>query len=259
MSRVAVVTGASRGLGLAISKQFLHQGVTVIGVARSAERLSELAQALSQPNAKFIACAADITSPSEVQKVRACVEEQKSSTLCALINNAGTIDPIAKLSDIDIAAWQRVLDVNITPVVSLTQQLLPYLRHSRATVVNVSSGAALRAYHGWAAYCASKAAVNMLTQSFATEEPHVVFVAIMPGVVDTDMQSTIRKAQHAMKPEEFDKFSRLHSEGKLLSPEVPAATIVRVALCATNDVSGQLFSFDSPELEKYHLAGSQNS
>ncbi|KAJ1721047.1 hypothetical protein LPJ53_004377 [Coemansia erecta] len=246
LKKLVVVTGASRGIGRAVSEILVAHEVTVIGVARSADALQGLAQRLAP---SFIACAADITTPAGVDLVHSAVAAQGDAELAGLVNNAGVLEPIAKLADVDLSLLRAHLETNVVSVVSLTQRLLPQLRASRGRVVNVSSGAATGAYQGWGAYCMGKAALNMLTQVLACEEDRVVAVSVRPGVVATDMQALIRnEGGAAMKPEQHCKFTRLHSEGALLPPERPAASIACLAVCAEKSHSGMFYSWDSPEI-----------
>ncbi|KAJ1952864.1 hypothetical protein GGI12_006139 [Dipsacomyces acuminosporus] len=92
----------------------------------------------------------------------------------------------------------------------------------------------------------------MVTESIAVEEPQITALAIGPGVVDTEMQATIRAEGHvSMKPEELSKFHNLHQTGNLLPPEKPAYVIARLALEATRDISGKFCSWDSPDISQY--------
>ncbi|KAJ2399182.1 hypothetical protein GGI10_006455, partial [Coemansia sp. RSA 2530] len=167
---LAIVTGASRGIGRAIALAFLQQGVSVLGVSRT------ISDPLEGTSAEFIPCIADVTNTDDQKRI---TEAAKNSglPLIALVNNAGTLDPLAKLSDIDLNDWRHHFEVNVVAVLALTQLALPMLRATNGRVINISSGAASSAYQGWAAYCASKAALNMVTKSMAVEEPEVVAIA----------------------------------------------------------------------------------
>ncbi|KAJ2789948.1 hypothetical protein GGI18_002100 [Coemansia linderi] len=242
---LAIVTGASRGIGRAIALEFLQQGVSVLGVSRT------ISDPLEGTSAEFIPCIADVTNTDDQKRI---TEAAKNSglPLIALVNNAGTLDPLAKLSDIDLSDWRHHFEVNVVAVLALTQLALPMLRATNGRVINISSGAASSAYQGWAAYCASKAALNMVTKSMAVEEPEVVAIAVRPGVVDTDMQKVIRSVgQSAMRDDQFAKFQSLYDDGQLLKPEVPARVIVRLAMEAPRSMSGMFVSWDSPEIDQY--------
>ncbi|KAI8319472.1 NAD(P)-binding protein [Martensiomyces pterosporus] len=251
---VAIVTGASKGIGRAISFALLQRGVSVVGFARSAELLASIAsesQSVATQGAQFIACAGDMTKDSDLDKAVELVRNT-GLPLAALINNAGVLEPIQKLADAPVDEWKRHFDVNLFSIVALTQRALPLLRESEGRIINVSSGAASHAYHGWAAYCASKAALNMLTESISVEEPRITALAIRPGVVDTDMQAKIRaEGDQGMLPDELAKFHDLHTTGTLLPPEKPAHVIVRLALEATKDLSGKYYSWNAAEISQY--------
>jgi NAD(P)-dependent dehydrogenase (short-subunit alcohol dehydrogenase family) len=106
--------------------------------------------------------------------------------------------------------------------------------------VLISSGAATNAYSTWGAYGASKAALNHLATTLATEELDVVTISIRPGTVDTEMQRELREVHHkTMDPKDAEKFAGLKSSGKLLKPEQPGNVIARLVLNATNDQSGK--------------------
>ncbi|KAJ2807624.1 hypothetical protein H4R20_001213 [Coemansia guatemalensis] len=254
---VAIVTGASRGLGREISMALLRSQVSVIGVGRSADCLNELmttvaSQSKDNGGAQFIPCVADVTT---AQGVSAIEQSLKNSGLglVALVNNAGTLGPVAPIASASAGGWREHFDVNLFAVVELTSRVLPELRASKpGRVINISSGASIHPYHGWGAYCASKAAVNMLTQSMAHEEPDVVAIAVRPGVVDTEMQDFIRnKCAKGMHADEYNKFVKLHESGKLVHPSKPANVIAKLALDAPVEVSGSFYSWDSDELAKY--------
>lgn len=102
-----------------------------------------------------------------------------------------------------------------------------------------SSGAAINAYEGWGAYGATKAALNHLALTLATEEPDITTVSIRPGVVDTDMQKSIREVHHEkMSEKDRAKFAELKSSGGLLKPEQPGNVMARLVLSAPRDLNG---------------------
>ena len=117
---------------------------------------------------------------------------------------------------------------------------IPELRKSRGRIVFTSSGAALNAYSSWGAYGGSKAALNHLAMTLKSEESDIVAIAIRPGTVDTDMQTSLRD-EHAdvMDPEDKEKFANLKKNGQLLRPDQPGNVMARLALNAPARLGGQ--------------------
>ncbi|KAJ1928075.1 hypothetical protein IWQ60_002387 [Tieghemiomyces parasiticus] len=243
---VVIVTGASRGLGLAIVREVLSLGAHVLGTARSEESLVRLqrewqesrpATDADQPEFTFIA--GDITKSATGDLLVAAALKQ-FGRIDAVIHNAGIIEPVAKLADADLDAWRTLFDVNLFSIIGLTQKALPHLRERRGRVVMVGSGAAVKAITGWSAYCCSKAALYRLTDCLAAEEPDVTTLAVAPGVVDTDMQIFIReRANAAMKPSEHERFTNMKQSGQLVQPDQPGHVIAQLALHADHELSGQ--------------------
>jgi benzil reductase ((S)-benzoin forming) len=137
------------------------------------------------------------------------------------VNNAGVLDPMGPVRDLDPGEVERHLRINVLGVLHGTQAYVRHVRgHGRGGVlVNISSGAALRGRAGWAAYCAGKAAVDRLTEVVALEEAAAGLraYAVAPGVVDTDMQVQIR----ASSPDRFpdvEQFRELERQGAFNSP-----------------------------------------
>lgn len=121
---------------------------------------------------------------------------------------------------------------------------MPSLRESRGRIILCSSGAATGAYPTWGAYGASKAALNHLGMTLAVEEPEVTTIAIRPGVVDTDMQKSIREVHHeVMDAKDAAKFAELKSTGGLLKPEQPGHVMARLSLDAPTDLSGKFLTW----------------
>jgi len=212
------ITGVSRGLGKAIAELYLSKGESVTGIGRSTD--------IDHESFTFLEC--DL---SDLNAVRA-LDFQLSDEPITLINNAGIIGEIKRLSDMENYDVDHVLTVNVSAPVILTQKLYQAIPDKNAfTLVNISSGAANRAIPSWASYCASKAALNMHTETFYLEEkekgnaPKVYAVA--PGVIDTGMQSEIRAAN----PENFsalDNFTSLKDDGKLFSSEEAARRLFQL-------------------------------
>ncbi|KAH9247580.1 hypothetical protein BASA81_014836, partial [Batrachochytrium salamandrivorans] len=251
MSTVVLVTGASRGLGLAISKACLLQNAKVYGVGRSAiEALPAVQLLLQEYPSSFFYQTADLAIPGvPKQIVLACAAHFGS--IGALVHNAGTLNPLARVIDMDLTALRQLMEVNVFAGIEMVQCALPMLRNADATsglagrVVMVSSGAALKAYEGWIPYCISKSAINMFVEGLAAEEPLVTCVAIRPGVVDTDMQQTIRnEGGSVMAASDYSKFIQMKESGELLSAEIPGAAIAKVAIHGTTGLSGKFINWN---------------
>lgn len=224
---MVIVTGVSRGFGKAIAEYFLAEGVQVLGIGRSAT--------IEHPNFSFLEC--DLSDLNAVKQLT--LKDLPDSV--TLINNAGILGKIDRLADLSESDIDKVFTVNVSAVAVLTQKVYQTISDkNNFTLVNISSGSANRAIPSWSSYCASKAALNMLTETFYAEEkergnhPKVFIVA--PGVIDTGMQETIRKTS----PEKFsnhERFVNLKENNELFSPEEAAK---RLGALLKTDVSEEL-------------------
>jgi NAD(P)-dependent dehydrogenase (short-subunit alcohol dehydrogenase family) len=243
-----LVTGASRGIGAAVVRWLAAVGCGVAMVARSAEKLNALGGEITRLGGTPLILAGDITSAdfcaSAVSRTRATF-----GRMDALVNNAGTFEPVAFTANAAPEAWQRALAVNLLGPFYLCRAALPDLRTRHGRIINVSSGAATRALPAAGAYCASKAALNHFTRVLAAEEPDVTSVAVRPGVVDTEMQALIRRqGPTAMPAEQVAFYRRLKAEGRLEPPRIPARSIAWLALKAPSGWNGKFLDYDDPEL-----------
>lgn len=189
--KVVAITGASRGIGAAAARAFAAAGAKVALLARSQREIDALA---AEIGAEALAMRCDVADWSSVEQAVATVV-QRFGGLDVLVNNAGTIDPIARLSDADPTAWGRAIDVNLKGVFHGMRAAIPVMRaQGGGTIINVSSGAARNALEGWSSYCAGKAGALMLTQAAHLEEgPHGIRVlGLSPGTVATEMQLKIK-------------------------------------------------------------------
>lgn len=176
----ALVTGAGRGLGLALARALLSAGWLVVVDAR---RAGHLAAAL--PGAVVVP--GDVTDPAHRDALASAVSGL--GRLDLLVNNASDLgpSPLPRLADVPLAAARRVHETNVLAPLALIQAFLPLLRASRGSVLNISSDAAVEAYAGWGAYGASKAALDQLTAVLAVEEPELAVYSVDPGDMRTEM------------------------------------------------------------------------
>ena len=217
---VAVVTGASRGLGAGLTRAFADAGWAVATCARHEPEVGEVRVALDVTDATAVDAFCD----------RAAAE---LGPIDLWVGNAGILGPITPGRDLDPAALAEVLAVNVIGVLNGARA---YIRHRRAVggggcLVTISSGAGKRPYAGWSAYCASKAAVDRLTEVLALEEASTGLRvhAVAPGVIDTDMQATIRASSAEVFPE-IDRFRQMKDDDDYNSPAAVARFLAELAL-----------------------------
>ncbi len=250
MTSSILLTGASRGLGRAIALELARAGAHLTLNARSAQALAQVKAEVESLGGQAVVLAGDVSQPDVVERLVAAAV-LAFGRVDAVINNAAVLEPLARIADSDPVAWQRNLAINVLGPYLMIQAALPYLRKAQpGRVINVSSGAAVRAMVGWSAYCSSKAALNMLTQVLAREEPGIVALAVRPGVVDTAMQAVLRRAgREAMESQVYQRFIDYHRQGQLLPAEVPARALAALALKAPLRWSGRFISWDDPEVQ----------
>lgn len=249
-TKTIIVTGGSRGLGLAIAQNAAELGANVVMFARSADLLTQEAQYIRDADGSALAIPGDISQLNDCQQL---VEKTMSNfgRIDAIVHNAGVLEPIAPIANADPKAWQQSLMINLLGPMMLSQAALPYLRQNRGRVIHVSSGAATYAISGWSAYCATKGGLNQLSRALAIEEEMVTSIAVRPGVVDTEMQAVIRTMGAQGMPEEaYQRFLRFKEEGELLPPEVPGGTLAVLALYAPREWDGDFLSWDEERVQE---------
>jgi NAD(P)-dependent dehydrogenase (short-subunit alcohol dehydrogenase family) len=195
--KTVIITGASRGIGAAAARLFAEQGAHVVLAARSREAISAIAAQIVEQGGQASAYACDV---SDYGAVCALIAHAKGvfGSVDVLINNAGLIDPIARLADSDPESWAQVVDVNYKGVYYGLRAALPEMldNASGGTVINISSGAATGALEGWSHYCSTKAAVLSLTRCADQEyrDQGIKVMGLRPGTVATDMQASIKES-----------------------------------------------------------------
>lgn len=221
--RVAVVTGASRGIGAALARSWSARGLRLGVFARGEPVLHE--------GPDVVSARLDVTDEKALAAFVCRVEERFGAIDC-WVNNAGVLEPIAPLRDVDAEAFRRHLDVNLTGVFLGTRAFVRHLRAKRhqGVLLNVSSGAAQNAYAGWAAYCAAKAGVDRLTEVVQLEEADsgLRAHAVAPGVVDTAMQALIRETPAERFPA-LERFEALARDERFNSPAFVAERLLAIA------------------------------
>lgn len=184
-SRTVVITGVSRGLGRAMTEQFIHRGHTVLGCSRAAEVMAEMERQYG-PGHRFDVV--DVTDDRQVARwAAACIETAGPPDL--LLNNAALINRNAPLWQVQAAEFDAVVDVNIKGVANVIRHFAPAMvARGSGVIVNFSSGWGRETDPEVAPYCATKWAIEGLTKALAQELPKgMAAVPLSPGIIDTDM------------------------------------------------------------------------
>jgi NAD(P)-dependent dehydrogenase (short-subunit alcohol dehydrogenase family) len=187
-NRVAIVTGASRGLGEVIAGVLARRGFDLVVGARNQAPLQAVADSLGKSGAAVTAVHGDITDAAVRQRMIAAARELGG--LDVLVNNASELGGIGPLTDFDVQRFGRVFPVNTGAPIALIQLAVPLLADRHGLIVNITSDAAVGAYPGWGPYGASKAALELLTRTLAGElrDRGVSAVLVDPGDMRTRMQ-----------------------------------------------------------------------
>ena len=184
-TNVAIVTGASRGFGRALTTALLERGWTVVVDGRRTAELAAAAATFNSP--RLIAVAGDVTD----ERHRAALVDAATTVgpLGLLVNNASRLGPSPQptLADYSLADLRAVYDVNVFAPLALTQLALPALLQTPGVIVNLTSDAAIEAYEGWGGYGSSKAAFDQLSAILAVENNAVRIYAFDPGDMRTEM------------------------------------------------------------------------
>ncbi|SAM85001.1 related to dehydrogenase [Ustilago bromivora] len=241
---VVLLTGASRGLGLAILRLLLTgsppchaspiPASRVVTISRTIP--SDLSSLQSCHPSDLICIQGDVTCAS-TNEAAVSAAVGKLGGLDSIILNAGVVET-QRIESLSPSSLAKMLNINTVSLVTTLSPALSYLRESaNPTVVFVSSGAATGNISGWAGYNASKAAMNAIARTLANEEEKIAVFAVRPGVVDTDMQTLLRaKGKDQMKEQEAKRFLDLYQNAKLLKPQQPAWTIAALATRGTRQM-----------------------
>jgi NAD(P)-dependent dehydrogenase (short-subunit alcohol dehydrogenase family) len=221
---VAIVTGASRGLGLALVRALVEREWRLVVDARGAAALERAVSGLDG----VVAIAGDVADPEHRRKL----VETAGDRIDLLVNNAGVLGPSPQpsLAAYPLAALARVYDVNVFSPLALIQEALPRLAPG-AVILDITSDAAVEAYEGWGGYGSSKAALEQLTAILATEQPHLRVYSVDPGDMRTQTYQEAFPGEdisHLPLPEESVPGLLALIEGTLPSGRYRARELVSV-------------------------------
>ena len=218
MKKTVVITGANRGLGKAFVDVLIKdEDCFVISVSRS---LSEEQKDYSSKQFRFIKV--DLAEDNVAEKI-AVLKDVIGNEAVYFVNNASIIEPIVKIEDLDETAMDNTISVNIKSTMLITKFLLENFKTNALTFVNISSGAANRAISNWSLYCSSKAFIQMFFNTAESEYKQHRFFNIDPGVMDTNMQKSLRDSDFP----DVENFKDLQKEGQLKLPNDVAEDILK--------------------------------
>lgn len=243
VQKVALITGASSGIGRASALLFAQNGYTVVAVGRNEAELSALRDDAREAAGLVRPHMADVTEHSQVDRL---VSEtiQHAGQIDVLVNAAGIIKN-GTIENTTMDDWDRMMDINVRSTFNLMQKCIPHLQKTKGNIVNVSSITGLRAFPGVLAYCVSKAAVDQLTRCTALElAPQGIRVnAVNPGVVETNLHK-----RGGMAAEDYDKFlanaANTHPLGRPGKPQEVAELICFLASEKASWITGVTYEID---------------
>lgn len=241
--KIALITGAGRGLGRATALAMAGKGSSVALLSRTAAELEETAGMVENIGGKALVLPADV---SDEKAVREAVKKTISAfgAIHILVNNAAIVGPAARLHEVDPDDWEQTLAVNLGGVRQMCQEVIPHMLDTRGgRIINVTSGMAEFAMPMFGAYSVSKAGLNHMTRIMAQEleGQHIQVNGLDPGVMDTSMQEEIR----ALGPEILgkplhDQFVSFKTAGHLRPPEEVAGLVLFLASDHAVGINGEI-------------------
>ncbi|MCB0047162.1 MAG: SDR family oxidoreductase [Caldilineaceae bacterium] len=240
---MALITGASRGIGSATARRLAAAGASVALTARDEDALLDVADAIRHAGGRALTVAADVSDPETLEPL---IEEtlERFQRIDILINNAGVLWPLDETADADLDEWAYNVHVNLVGPFYLIRTVLPLMQaQNYGRILNISSGAAARPIPGWGAYCAAKAGLDMLTRVVAEElrGADICINALYPGLVNTEMQADIRSVDTSESSLDFSYWQDAFEQNKLLAPDDVARMIYWIVGPWGRAASGQIF------------------
>ncbi|MBW6478147.1 MAG: (S)-benzoin forming benzil reductase [Bacteroidales bacterium] len=240
-----IITGHSKGLGAGITTALIDENHHIHGISRTDNTDLQKLAAAKGCKMNFYSC--DLSHTDTIEPIMKLVFENISQKDCDgvyLVNNAGIINPIGPVETLEPAQMDLHMRINLLAPMLMIREFVKHFSgwKTEKRVLNISSGAATNPYHGWSNYCTGKAGLDMFTRCIATEQEEkdhpVKLMAVAPGIIDTDMQTTIRGTTE----EQFihkKKFVELKESGQLIAPNL-AGKKLKELLFSANFKNGDI-------------------
>ncbi len=241
--KVAVITGASSGIGYAASQKFAENGVKVAAVGRNEDALEKLVEAASGLSGEIEKITADLRDTDGVERLVSEALDQFGQ-IDILVNSAGIIGN-GSIFDTGLSDWDEMMEINLRSVFYLTKECVPHLEKTKGNIVNVSSVAGSRAFPNVLAYCVSKAGLDQMTRCSALElaSKDIRVNAVNPGVVVTNLHK--RGGMSGADYEAFLEHSKdTHPIGRAGKPEEVADLIYFLASDEAAWITGATYEID---------------
>ena len=224
--KVAMVTGASQGLGRALALAYAREGAMLVINSRNYESIRDVVEEIHSLGVEVLGIGADVTSSSDVEDL-VDVAVEHYDKIDVLVNNAGLLGPRVAIEEYPEDEWRRVLDANLTGPFLVSKAAIPYMREG-ASIVNVTSGVSIEGRAQWGAYSASKFGMEGLTQILAAElkDRDIRVNSVDPGGMRTGMRAVAY-------PDE-DPTTRI-------TPEENTAVFLYLASNESRDITGERF------------------
>ncbi|OGD86957.1 hypothetical protein A2Z23_01725 [Candidatus Curtissbacteria bacterium RBG_16_39_7] len=242
--KIAIVTGAGRGIGREISLGFAKAGAKLVIISRTKNELDRTAQEIKKIGQEVLAISADITKPAEVKKV---IEKalNRFKKIDILVNNAGILGPIGPIEKNEEKKWEQTIQTNLLGTYYFLKAIIPIMKKQKSgKIINLSGGGSTSPRPFFSAYAASKAAIVRLTETVAEEvkKYNIQVNAIAPGPINTKLLYEVLDAgQEVAGDKEFEK-AKLQKKTGGTPIEKAVQLAIFLASDASNDLTGRLIS-----------------
>jgi len=236
--QVAIVTGANGGYGRSLLTQLRGKNWSIVAHGKSQEDSEPFKD---DANIKWVY--GDLSEDRTIKNIVNCCQENFKRCDC-LILNAAMIEPIVEIAKMDMMMMRKHFDVNFFACVELTKMCMMMLKESKGKVIGVTADCAQDPTQGCSCYCCSKAALNMMIQCLAGEQPDLICCAFDPSEMRTGMHDVMMEEGKQKMKDDFQKVA----QAKPVHPDQPAQALMKMMRHATRDMSGKVIRWDDQRI-----------